>query len=646
MVFHLFYRLPIGLRIILPFSLLLGLAFITANWLTLGEIRNFEDWVLKEETSLAREDISYFKEVAQNNLVLARLIKKTSNFNSLPHIPYPHFFRYLPKSSTNPLEWDLGGEEPAARGRVVLEDGRILEIYTPLVALAEHISRRRGVNNGLYKFEKGRLIPLKKIIPSHLLQKQPHDIASILSYNGKLFCSVPLKNNLGETWGFYVREAHIFYFRDLAISLLKRNALPTLLFLFIALGIALVLTRYFVCFPLNNLRKQLLKISQGIGKRLREEVKENVIEAHGNDEISALAHTINQLVKELDELASFRQAIEMDESTIEIYHRLRQVFISKFQLSNFIIFEISNSKNRITPAVIEPPSLAEEICLRDINQNPKLCRVFRSASKATSFHFTETCEYFRHREINYICLPLCVGGKVIGIIHFLLPLQYALKEKQKAIMEKVLAYIQEAAPIIEAKRFAESLKEVSLRDTLTGLYNRRVLEDLIPQVAAGIIRRESNLGIIMFDIDHFKVLNDTYGHSFGDKVLAKIGDIVKFQLRKGDFAIRFGGEEFLLLLIDVKSESTMQVAERLRQHIETSAFVFEGKMATVTVSAGVAEFPKDDTNLWNVINFADVALYQAKKTGRNKVVRFQKRFLVEDQNKRTKNNCNSKSPSS
>ncbi len=627
-MFQIFYRLPIGLRIILPFGFLLGLAFLIANLLALNEIKTFENLLHKEELSLALEDINYFREVAQNNLVLARTLKEIPPAKVLESSPYPRYVRLL-KDLSYTSGWDIGGEIPAAFGRSRLLDGRWLEVYTPLKALVDYLARRKNIKNGLYFWKNEKLVVLKGLLPLEMLEKSSPEKPSLLSFKGRIFYVVPLTNNLGETWGFYVREARISYLRNLAYALLEHNALPALFFLGIALSISLLLTRYFVCVPLNNLRKQLDTVSQSIGKRLRESVKGNLLEAPGNDEISALARTINQLVYELDELASFRQAIEMDETPMEIYHRLHRVLTNKFKLSNFVIFEVSNSQNRITPVITEPPHLAEEICLHDINQNPKLCRVFRSASRASSFHFTETCEYFRHGEINYICLPLCVGGKVIGIIHFLLPMRYTLQEKQQAIMDKVLAYIQEAAPIIEAKRFAEGLREMSLRDSLTGLYNRRILDDLIPQVAAGIIRRESNLGIVMFDIDHFKVLNDTYGHAFGDKVLAKIGDIVRFQLRKSDFAIRFGGEEFLLLLVDANPGSAFQVAERLRQHIETSAFVFEGKMATVTISAGVAEFPKDDTNLWNVINFADVALYQAKKTGRNKVVRFEKSFLAD-----------------
>ncbi|NPA48928.1 MAG: GGDEF domain-containing protein [Thermodesulfobacteria bacterium] len=567
--------------------------------------------------------------MAQNNFILAQILAKATSRPALENTPFPRYVRYLKSTSQGP-GWDLGGEVPTAFGRAFLSDGRMVEVYTPLRSLVDYLARRKDIENGLYQLQGGKILALKELLPENALENQPREMPFTLSLGKRLFCVVPLKNNLGETFGYYVREARVSYLKNFAYALFKRNALPTIFFLGVALVIALMLTRHFVCIPLNNLHTQLTRISQGIGKRLREAVKEKIIEAPGNDEISALARTINQLVKELDELASFRQAIEMDETPLEIYHRLHRVLTSRFGLSNFVIFEISNSQNRITPVVTEPPHLLEECCLRDINQNPKLCRVYRSASRASSLHFTETCEYFRHKELNYICLPLCVGGKVIGIIHFLLPMEYALKEMQQAIMDKVLAYIKEAAPIIEAKRFAESLREMSFRDSLTGLYNRRILDDLIPQVAAGIVRRESNLGIIMFDIDHFKILNDTYGHSFGDKVLAKIGDIIRFQLRKSDFAIRFGGEEFLLLLVDAKPGSTLQVAERLRQHIETSAFVFEGKMATVTISAGVAEFPRDDTNLWNVINFADVALYRAKAMGRNRVVRFEKSFLKEE----------------
>ncbi|NPB09582.1 MAG: GGDEF domain-containing protein, partial [Thermodesulfobacteria bacterium] len=314
----------------------------------------------------------------------------------------------------------------------------------------------------------------------------------------------------------------------------------------------------------------------------------------------------------------------------EIYSRLARVIKKKFDFSNFVIFEVSNNQNRVEPVVVEPPCLLEESCYQEIEGRPTLCRVFRQAVKASSLHFTETCEYFRDPDLNYLCLPLYTGGHVIGIIHFLLPITFRLEEKYRTILNRIEAYLQEAAPVLEAKRFAQSLREISLRDTLTGLYNRRILDDLVPQVAAGVARRGSIMGVLMIDIDHFKVINDTYGHSFGDRIIKSVASMIQDELRTSDLAIRFGGEEFLCLLVDVEPGMSLSVAERIRQKIESNSFVYEGRIAVVTVSIGVAEFPIDDRNLWNVITFADLALYQAKRQGRNQTVRFEREFLVEN----------------
>jgi len=196
-------------------------------------------------------------------------------------------------------------------------------------------------------------------------------------------------------------------------------------------------------------------------------------------------------------------------------------------------------------------------------------------------------------------------------------------------MPMLRKFLDEAAPVVEAKRLMQSLKDSSMRDPMTGLYNRRFLEEYLISLMAGIKRRDSQLGILMCDIDFFKQVNDTLGHDVGDDILKGTCAIIKQAVRESDLLIRYGGEEFLVLLVDADEKTALRVAERIRSDMEAYKFnTPEGPLAK-TLSLGLSMYPSDDEDFWRSVKFADVALYQAKETGRNKVLRYAKEMWDE-----------------
>jgi len=154
------------------------------------------------------------------------------------------------------------------------------------------------------------------------------------------------------------------------------------------------------------------------------------------------------------------------------------------------------------------------------------------------------------------------------------------------------------------------------------LYNRRFLEETANGMSAAIMRRGTNMGLLMCDLDFFKEVNDRYGHDVGDIVLKETAECIKKSVRSSDMIIRFGGEEFLVLLMDVGYDYSMDIAEKIRVAVEQKKIQTIGGFLQKTISIGISEFPKDTQGLWEAIKFADVALYKAKEAGRNKVVRF------------------------
>ena len=167
----------------------------------------------------------------------------------------------------------------------------------------------------------------------------------------------------------------------------------------------------------------------------------------------------------------------------------------------------------------------------------------------------------------------------------------------------------------------DRLEHLAALDAHTGLYNRRFGMSRLQEEFSRAVRTGSPLGLLMFDIDHFKRVNDTYGHLVGDRVIKQIARIVRSVAREGDVAMRYGGEEFLMVLPGASVDDSEKVAERLRRVIEESHFVVGAKSIGVTVSIGVASFPgcmaSDETDC---VRMADEALYAAKAGGRNRVV--------------------------
>ena len=176
--------------------------------------------------------------------------------------------------------------------------------------------------------------------------------------------------------------------------------------------------------------------------------------------------------------------------------------------------------------------------------------------------------------------------------------------------------------IVKRTQAEEKLLFQAIRDPLTGLFNRRYLEESLEREIAKSKRHKTPLGLIMLDADHFKVFNDSYGHLAGDVVLRNLSEVLVSYSRKEDIACRYGGEEFILVLPGTSVEVTQHRAEELRYIVESRKTVeYEQKvMPNVTISLGVAVLPEHGTSRERLLAAADEALYSAKKTGRNKVV--------------------------
>jgi diguanylate cyclase (GGDEF)-like protein len=164
-----------------------------------------------------------------------------------------------------------------------------------------------------------------------------------------------------------------------------------------------------------------------------------------------------------------------------------------------------------------------------------------------------------------------------------------------------------------------ALLELSSTDRLTGLFNRGHWEEVLKNEYARHCRYDSQATLVMFDIDHFKRVNDTYGHQMGDKVIQRVAEVTRQLARTADIAGRYGGEEFVVLLPDTDKDGGRIFAERLRQAIEAQEMSHEGQVIRCTISLGVADLSQPTADYKTLIEWADQALYSSKKNGRNQV---------------------------
>jgi len=368
----------------------------------------------------------------------------------------------------------------------------------------------------------------------------------------------------------------------------------------------------------NNVGETLDTTLSSVREKVSMLIGYNVMETE-----NALKDT-EKIVEELVKISHFKRTIEQDVRKDDIYERIATILSDYMSLDKFSIYEVDESRNRMKVVTVEGENLW---CSETILENANECRAKRTGQDVDSQEFPCICPRFAFNElcstqgIQYYCIPVNVGGKVGNVV------QIVYEKEMDVFVRMVIPYIKgyllEASPVLESKSLMEILKEQSYVDQLTGLYNRRFLDEVADKIAAQVKRRNSNLGILMIDIDFFKQVNDKYGHDVGDRVLREIANVIKANVREADYVIRFGGEEILVLLMDAKEGMAEQVAEKIRKAVENKQIEFSEGFLKKTVSVGVSEFPKDcEGEFWKCIKFADVALYRAKEEGRNRVVRF------------------------
>src|SRR6185369_8185062 len=218
---------------------------------------------------------------------------------------------------------------------------------------------------------------------------------------------------------------------------------------------------------------------------------------------------------------------------------------------------------------------------------------------------------------SIICVPLRSKHRVLGVIQLVNVDMKGFRDGELFFLNSLSDY---AAIAIENARSVEKIQELTITDDCTGLYNARHLHKTLETEVYRSSRFAYEFSVLFIDLDHFKKVNDTHGHLVGSKLLAEIGYLIKAQLRLIDYAFRYGGDEFVILLPQTGKEQAVVVAKRLRQALRTSTFCQEEKLdLKVRASMGLSTFPHDAKTPQDVIRQADEMMYMVKNTTRDNI---------------------------
>ena len=232
---------------------------------------------------------------------------------------------------------------------------------------------------------------------------------------------------------------------------------------------------------------------------------------------------------------------------------------------------------------------------------------------------TAPCEHAGRLKNTYLCIPILAQGETLGVVHFQATEENPNLDPSELSFKTTFA--GQVGLSIANIKLREALRTQSIRDALTGLYNRRYLEETLDREVRRAARGAQSLGLLMIDLDHFKKFNDTYGHDAGDAILRETGQFLAKGIRAEDFVCRFGGEEFVVILPTGSVEVAQARGERLRAKMREMNITHQGRsLGMVTISVGVAAFPQHGTSPKELMAAADAALYEAKRRGRDQVV--------------------------
>lgn len=389
-------------------------------------------------------------------------------------------------------------------------------------------------------------------------------------------------------------------------------AIATISLLFLVLSYLIAL--YFI----KPYIKLLDDLEKGIERAYNGDFTHQVETNLSND-----AGRVAKRLNDFSEIFKFKKTIELDVDTTTIYERLAYILQEQFSIGEFLIFE-NNIQEKSRRVVYSSEQLNEKHSYA-IESSKEVCRAFRTNNIVCSSDFHKVCKLCYNESRESLCLPFSISEE-LSLSLLLYAKSSEELERFNTLIPIIKNYFELAEPVLQTKILMDKLHKTTLIDPMTGLHNRRFLDRYIDEE----IENHPNFSVMMVDIDFFKQVNDTYGHSMGDRVIKGVSEILVKNIKGSDYAIRFGGEEFLLITFETSKEVSMKIANKIREEFAKLKFKVDKEKFSKTLSVGVASYPEDSDSIWTCIKFADVALYRAKESGRNRSILFEKKMYDEE----------------
>lgn len=334
-----------------------------------------------------------------------------------------------------------------------------------------------------------------------------------------------------------------------------------------------------------------------------------------NEKLISWVNDLERRNLEANLLRQMGDLLQVSNERDEYYTIIKEYVPQLFPGTSGALFITSNSQSNVEAMTIWGDDLQSETSF-----SPGDCwamrrgRIYQGKSTSPGLN----CRHIKKPFVgHYIEIPMVASGEMIGVLHVEQREEILPIEKIQDLAHSLAEHLSLSLSNLKLR---ETLRTQSIRDALTGLFNRRYMEESLTREIPRATRKNTPVGIIMLDIDHFRDFNDTYGHDAGDVVLREIGAQLQSQVRGEDITCRYGGEEFILILPEANREVTVQRAERIREIIKSIRVEYRRQpLGVISISLGVAIFPEHSTTVDGILKKADEALYHAKHNGRDRV---------------------------
>ncbi|MGA8185552.1 MAG: diguanylate cyclase [Terriglobia bacterium] len=336
-----------------------------------------------------------------------------------------------------------------------------------------------------------------------------------------------------------------------------------------------------------------------------------------------MAHALRQDREELASIKHFSEAVTECTSENEVYDHILHAFRDRFQPRQVIIFKLRPEEDFLEVVASLSP-LPEDVQDWPVIEGKHSCKAVRMGRpfRVNDVTVEPLCpgKFVLPKEGSYYCGPLIAGGIIIGAVRLEGAAGLWTPERE-SLLE---SYLGTSASVLSNLQLLQTMREQANIDPLTGLYNRRFCKDYARKLMAMARRKDTPLGFIMLDLDHFKNMNDVFGHEVGDRILKQFAKTVTQSMRETNLTARLGGEEFVILLPDTGADACQVVAERVRNAVGHMRMpqVKDRQVPPITVSLGIAVYPAHGGTLEEMLHSSDRALYASKRAGRNRTTMY------------------------